>query len=279
MAAPVLCLLTLLCCALTAAAPGRGPFRTEGKKTYDIDGNWVVFRGMSTTCTEYFARPGYPLLDAAYPGQFGWGCFGGRPAAGAPLQLNNESTNMMRYLLRDTAGGAFQTHPAVAKVAWPAPYDQVLSPGSPFVVPTVRMPITSGTFLYDLDANDLTAAGYRQVLDLLITNFTSQGVAVILDQHGCCGGSAINCSSWQGPMALREYGNHSGALAFWDLAASLYKDNDLVMYELYVRRLPRGSRQPPCATRAQQPLRPPPASPPPPPCHHSHPPFCCCAPE
>ena len=120
----------------------------------------------------------------------------------------------------------------MAKAAWPAPYDQVVTPGSPYVVPTVRMPVTSGTFLYDIDANSLGSAGYRLILDLLIQNLTSQGVAVIIDQHGCCAGRAINCSSWGGPMALREFGNHSGALAFWDTVSQLYKDNDLVFYEL-----------------------------------------------
>ncbi len=188
------------------------------------------------SCTEYFARPGYPDPapgSGSWPGSFGWGCFGGRPSANASLQLNPEVNNMMKYLLKDSLGGAFQTRPQVTKAAWPAPYDQVVTPGSPYVVPTVRMPVTSGTFLYDVDANALGSAGYRLILDLLIQNLTSQGVAVIIDQHGCCAGRAINCSSWGGPMALRDFGNHSGALAFWDTASSLYKDNDLVFYELY----------------------------------------------
>ncbi len=196
------------------------------------------------SCTEYFARPGYPDPapgSGSWPGSFGWGCFGGRPSANASLQLNPEVNNMMKYLLKDSLGGAFQTRPQVKKAAWPAPYNQVVTPGSPYVVPTVRMPVTSGTFLYDIDANDLGSAGYRLILDLLIQNLTSQGVAVIIDQHGCCAGRAINCSSWGGPMALREFGNHSGALAFWDTVSSLYKDNDLVFYELckFSRARPR----------------------------------------
>jgi len=172
------------------------------------------------------ARPGYPA-------DFGWGCFGAAPTPNASLQLNDEPAKLAKYLRKDTAGGSFQTHPTVKKVAWPAPYDQVLSPGSPFVVPTVRMPVTSGSYMYDIDANEITAAGYRTVLDLLITNLTSQGIAVIIDQHGCCAGSAINCSSWGGPMALRDYGNLSGALAFWDMVSTKYQGNDLVLYELY----------------------------------------------
>lgn len=84
-----------------------------------------------------------------------------------------------------------------------------------------------------MDANELGSAGYRFILDQLISNLTAQGVAVIIDQHECCAGRAINCSSWAGPMALREFGNRSGALAFWDTVSSLYKDNDLVFYELY----------------------------------------------
>lgn len=212
--------------SLAAAAPGRGPFKTVGSRTFDSDNNWVVFRGMSVTCTEYMARPGYPA-------DFGWGCFGAAPTPNASLQLNDEPAKLAKYLRKDTDGGSFQTHPTVAKVAWPAPYDQVLTPGSPFVVPTVRMPVTSGSYMYDIDANAITAEGYRTVLDLLITNLTTQGIAVIIDQHGCCAGSAINCSSWAGPMALRDFGNLSGALAFWDMVSKRYEGNDLVFYELY----------------------------------------------
>jgi len=240
-------LLLVLCYGAAAAAPGRGPFTVRGAQVFDSDGSAVVFRGIGLSCTEYMARPGFPdpapppsdsrhpfppATLESYPGSFAWSCFGGRPAANASLQLNAEPANVMKYLLPDTAGGAFITQPIVKKVAWPAPYDEVLSPASPRVVPIVRIPVTSGTWMYDLDANDLGAAGYRYILDLLIKNFTSQGVVVILDQHACCGGSKINCTMG-GPMALRNYGALPGALAFWDAAAAAYGNNSMVMFELY----------------------------------------------
>jgi hypothetical protein len=230
----------------SAAAPGRGPFRVEGAVVYDSTDTPVVFRGIGLSCTEYMARPGFPdpppadetrhptppIPVESWPGSFAWQCFGGRPAANASLQLNAEPALIMQYLLPDTAGGKFITQPKVTKVAWPAPYDEVLSPASPRVVPIVRIPLTSGTWLYDLDANDLGAAGYRTIIDMLVTFFTSQGVAVILDNHASCGGSKIGCKM-SGPMALRNYGNFSGALAFWANISATYADNAMVMYELY----------------------------------------------
>ena len=227
--------------------PGRGPFRVEGAQVFDSSGAQVVFRGIGLSCTEYMARPGFPspplpaesrhtmppAAPESWPGSFAWQCFGGRPAAGAPLQLNAEPANVMRYLLPDEAGGAFVTRPRVAKAAWPAPYDEVVdAAAAPRVVPTVRIPLTAGTYLYDLDANDLGAAGYAEIVDMLVANFTAQGVAVILDMHASCGGSKIGCER-AGPMALRAFGNHSGALAFWDVVAARYANNSMVLYELY----------------------------------------------
>ena len=247
--------LTVLSSGLADAAaktgrgsPGRGPFRIDGAVIYDSTMTPVVFRGVGLSCTEYMARPGFPdpppspesrhewppsVEIESWPGSFAWSCFGGRPDANSSLQLNNETMNVMNYLLPDTAGGNFITEPKVNKVAWSPPYDEVLNLTSPRVIPIVRIPLTSGTWLYDIDANDLGAAGYRFIIDLLVKNFTSQGVAVILDQHACCGGSKIGCKMG-GPMALRAYGNYSGALSFWANITETYKDNDLVMYELYV---------------------------------------------
>ena len=239
----------LFACAAAAAAPGRGPFRVEGATIFDSTNTPVVFRGVGLSCTEYMARPGFPdpppadetrhptppLGVESWPGSFAWQCFGGRPAANSTLQLNAEPALVMKYLLPDTAGGAFITQPRVAKVAWPAPYDEVLSLASPRVVPIVRIPLTSGTWLYDLDANDLGAAGYRDIIDMLVTFFTSQGVAVILDNHASCGGSKIGCKM-AGPMALRSYGNFSGALAFWANVTAMYASNPMVLYEFVPAR-------------------------------------------
>lgn len=231
-------------------SPGRGPFRVVNATVFDSTGTPVVFRGIGLSCTEYMARPGFPepppddesrhpvppLGVEGWPGSFAWQCFGGRPAANASLQLNDEPANVMKYLLPDTAGGPFVTQPRVNKVAWPAPYNEVVDAASPRVIPIVRIPLTAGTWLYDLDANDLGAAGYREIIDMLVTNFTLQGVAVILDMHASCGGSKIGCKM-SGPMALRSFGNYSGALAFWANITAMYASNPMVFYEL-CERLP-----------------------------------------
>lgn len=220
-------------CTVAAAAPGAGPFSTDGKRILDADGNWVVLRGFSLSCTEYMARPNMPL--DSWPGSYAWNaCFAGRENATAPLALNNQTSILLNnYLRPDTLGGPFVTQPHVAKVAWPAPYSEVLSPGSPRVVPFVRIPVTSATYMYDLEANELHASGYRALIRLIVEAFTSQGVAVAIDQHGCCAGGKLNCSSRGGPMALRDYGVQPGATAFWSMVASDYLSNDLVLYELY----------------------------------------------
>ena len=217
--------------AAAAAAGGGGPFRTEGSRVYDAEGNWVVFRGVGLSCTEYMARP-------IFPGTYGYdACFGGLNASGA-LVLNGELESLLRqYLLPDTAGGTFVTATAVTKAPWPAPYDQVLSPGAPRVVPVVRVPVTSGTYLFDAEANALGAAGYRAVLDMIVTALTSRGVAVIIDQHGNCAGGGkapLNCSSRQGPMSLRDFGTEANAtLRFWDAVSQTYAANHLVFYESF----------------------------------------------
>ena len=97
--------LLALCCARVEAAPGRGPFTVRGAQVFDADNHPVVFRGIGLSCTEYMARPGFPdpapppsdsrhpfppAALESYPGSFAWSCFGGRPAANASLQLNDE---------------------------------------------------------------------------------------------------------------------------------------------------------------------------------------------
>jgi hypothetical protein len=140
-----------------------------------------------------------------WPGKFAWSCFGGAPAPNVSFQLNPEVGYMLNYLRPDTAGGAFVTQPTVTKVAFGAPYDEVVPTGSPRVIPIVRVPVTAGTWLYDIDASDILSSGYRAILDMMITNLTSNGVAVIIDMHASCGGSKINCTR-SGPMALRNFG-------------------------------------------------------------------------
>lgn len=128
---------------------------------------------------------------------------------------------MLNYLRPDTRGGNFVTQPTTQRVAWPAPFDEVLPTGQPRAVPLVRIPLTAGTWLYDIDADDILSAGYRYIIDLLVQNLTSQGIAVALDMHASCGGSKINCTR-SGPMALRNFGAYPGALAFWANVSATY---------------------------------------------------------
>jgi hypothetical protein len=220
----------------------------------DAAGNWVVFKGIGLSCTEYFARPNMPLpaadpepADGAplrrarrgrarrledWPGEYGWNaCFGGAPAPNATLALNDEVANVARLL----TGANFATAPGVRKVAWPHPYDEVLSAGSPLAVPIVRIPVTSATYMFDAEANGLGARGYRAIIDMLVTNLTAQGIAVIIDQHeDCASGGRLNCSSRGGPMALRDWGDEAnGPVRFWSTVAQKYANNSFVFYELY----------------------------------------------
>ena len=45
---------------------GSGPFTTIGNKIYDSDSNWIVFKGIGLSCTEYCARPNMPIPDTLY---------------------------------------------------------------------------------------------------------------------------------------------------------------------------------------------------------------------
>ena len=230
-----LLLLSSVVTAITASSIGTGPFTTKGSKVYDVNNNWIVFKGIGLSCTEYCARPNMPVplgQVESWPGEYCYnGCFGGAPAENATLELNVEVVNVAKYLKEPY----FSTSPVVNKVKWGTPYDEVLSQGSPHAVPIVRIPITSSMYMFDEEVNGLKSAGYRKIIDLLIQNLTSQGIACIIDQHeDCAGGGKLNCSSRGGPMALRNWGSElNGPLRFWNLVASTYANNHLVLYELY----------------------------------------------
>lgn len=223
-------LVACLVFGLVIAAP---PFTVVGNKVVDASGTWTVFRGIGFSCTEYMARP-------IFPGTYGFdACFGGLTAEkNGSVALNGEVNLVVdRYLRPDSAGGPFVTQPIVTKVAWPAPYDEVVNAGSPRVVPIVRIPVTSAPWLFDAEANELGSAGYRHIIDLLVRNLTSQGIAVIIDQHGNCAGGGkapLNCSSREGPMSLRDFGTELNAtLRFWDNVSATYADNPLVFFETF----------------------------------------------
>lgn len=187
-------------------------------------------------CTEYMTRPLYPLEGGApskdWPGKFGWeNCFVGSPGANESIQLNAEPSYVLNYLKPDYLGGNFMTQPTIQKVQFDSPWNEVVSSDSPHVVPIVRIPVTSSSYMYDEECNGLHAAGYRQAIDLLVQYLTSNGVAVIIDQHGCCAqGGKLDCKG-DGRMAQAMYGNMTGAGGFWAMVASMYSNNPMVLFE------------------------------------------------
>jgi hypothetical protein len=228
-AVAALAALAVASAGATAPAPAAGGFTVVGSKVFDAAGQWVVFRGIGLTCTEYMQRP-------IFGPDFGWeNCIVGPPPPynkTAPPALNNETDFILSYLTPDTHGGTFPTAPGVVKVPFDAPFDEVIDPGAPQHRPALRVPVTASSYLYDAEANALGAAGYRAAIDAIVTRFTAAGVLVIIDHHESCTDGGLHCKDG-GPMALRNFGNESGSLTFWDTVAAKYAGNPLVAFELY----------------------------------------------
>jgi hypothetical protein len=87
----------------------------------------------------------------------------------------------------------------------------------------VRVPLSSA---YWLSSNCNYSAGYSALVDSFVSSITSRGMVALLDLHtntlGTCGGGVT-----QKPMA------DTTAVDFWTQAATRYKDNPLVAFELY----------------------------------------------
>eukprot|EP00486_Rosalina_sp_Unknown_P007300 CAMPEP_0201572168 /NCGR_PEP_ID=MMETSP0190_2-20130828/15286_1 /ASSEMBLY_ACC=CAM_ASM_000263 /TAXON_ID=37353 /ORGANISM="Rosalina sp." /LENGTH=497 /DNA_ID=CAMNT_0047997597 /DNA_START=116 /DNA_END=1609 /DNA_ORIENTATION=- len=193
------------------------------------NGEWVVFNGISLECTEYFLRTNLGPL---------WGiehCFGG-PAHEVngqywAIELNDEPQNVANILTKQ-----FQTTNTITKVPFKSPYDQVIDKAMPNRHPLIRLPTTASTYLYDADCVTGNATDYVETIDLIVQNFTSQGIAVSYDYHWSCPQpSGLQCAA-EGPavMPLREFGSgNPGALAYWDAISKKYADNPYVFYELY----------------------------------------------
>eukprot|EP01084_Bolivina_argentea_P161869 281718_1 len=193
------------------------------------NGEWIVFNGISLECTEYFLRTNLGPL---------WGmknCFGGPShminGQYWAIDLNAEPANVANMLTNN-----FKTTNTITKATFKSPYDQIIDPKTPNRHPLIRLPTTASTYLYDADCVTGNASDYVNTLDLLITNFTSQGIAIAYDYHWSCPQpSALNCAA-EGPamMALREFGTgNPGALAYWDAVSKKYASNPYVFYELY----------------------------------------------
>ncbi len=105
------------------------------------------------------------------------------------------------------------------------------------VVPVVRIPLTASYWLgvetkaakANMDKYPDLSGQYRTLIQKLVGNYTSAGVAAILDLHWS------DDDTEQQPMALK---NASGvatgdAVAFWSSIAQTFAANDMVFYELY----------------------------------------------
>ena len=137
--------VTALFAAISAASSSAGvasrPFSTSGSKVFDAAGNWVVFKGIGLSCTEYFARPNMPVPAPAapeaaaaggplrarrerrledWPGEYDWNaCFGGAPALLAPEEL--AAIQSALELAADIPKGARHSPPPLPPPASPPP--------------------------------------------------------------------------------------------------------------------------------------------------------------
>ena len=147
------------------------------------------------------------------------------------ISLNDEPAHVASMLTTN-----FQTTSTITKVDFKAPFNEIISTDTPKRHPLIRIPTTASTYLYDADCVTGNATDYRVTIDMLIQNFTSQGIAIAFDYHwNCPQPSALECAV-EGPAmyALREFGSgNPGALAFWDVVSKKYASNPYVFYELY----------------------------------------------
>ena len=201
-------------------------FTTVGNKVMK-NGEWVVFNGVSFTCTEYMMRVNMGPLWAYQH------CFGGVSKLNPlTIELNAEPGNVINVLVNN-----FETKPTIKKVQFESPYDEIIEMDSPNKHPLVRIPTTASTYLYDQDCVTGNASDYVNSLDLIITNLTSAGIAVAFDLHWSCPDPTnLNCTeTGQSMMALREFNGAGsmGTVEFWDAVSKKYADNPAVFYELY----------------------------------------------
>eukprot|EP01124_Arcella_intermedia_P029203 TRINITY_DN6109_c0_g1_i1.p1 TRINITY_DN6109_c0_g1~~TRINITY_DN6109_c0_g1_i1.p1 ORF type:complete len:526 (+),score=81.68 TRINITY_DN6109_c0_g1_i1:13-1590(+) len=197
-----------------------------------FNGDWIKFKGIGLTCTEYMLKPGMDDLSKSYLGSWAWNyCFGGPPAKDEPPQLNDEINNILPYLIPD--GMEFKVDPQVKKVPFPIPYSEVISSKTPKSRPIVRIPMTGSSYLYDIDSGNATL--YQNIIDLIVNALTSKGIAVVLDLHWSCPDTSKlqGCQVGQAAMAQRNYGSQPGTLTFWDVVSKKYSSNPFVFYELY----------------------------------------------
>ena len=209
-------------------------FYIKDDKVFDDDGNWIVFRGIGLTCTEYMMKPG--IDDGSpYPGYWAYNsCFGGVSSSDGTLSLNKEPSNVLNYL----SGDNFSLTPKITKIKFDEPYSQVIdSSSSPNFHPIIRIPITGSCYLYDNEVTTGNSDDYANAIDLIVNYFTLNKIAVIIDQHWCCPDSTTisNCQYDQtASMALYKYGDESkGSIDLWDTISKRYSNNSYVFYELF----------------------------------------------
>ena len=224
--------ISLLAAQLIGASASNG-FSVKGNKAYDPDGNWVTFRGIGLTCTEYMMKPDMDNRNP-YPGYWAYNnCFGGPASNGATPTINKEPANVLNYLTGDN----FQRTPKITKVEFDSPFDQVIDDETPQFHPIIRVPITGSCYLYDSEVTTGNKDDYVDTIDAIVEYFTSEKVAVIIDQHWNCPDTTqlSGCTGGQASMALLKYGTSQklGSLDLWNTISGKYADNPYVFYELY----------------------------------------------
>jgi len=170
---------------------------------------------------------------------------------GRPVQVQGFAVTCLEYLLRGIGGKC------LAEYNWADPSNIITSPdevevagllnhltlrasaGDSQVLPAVRFSLNAGYWL-DVESPMWAdnrarypelAAQYRQLVSSLVSRFTGENVAVILDLHW------NDDVTEQQAMALRasdfSQGPTGDSVKFWSSLAQTFGDNDLVMYELY----------------------------------------------
>jgi len=191
----------------------------------------VTFNGIGLTCTEYMLKPNMDS-QSPYPGYWAYNsCFGGPTSAGGPITLNSEVGNILKYL-----GSTYVRKPTINKVKFNGSFAQVINMSTPEHFPIVRIPMSGSCYLYDEDTDTNDHTVYVDIIDAIVTNFTSNNVAVVLDLHWNCPDSTTlsGCQGAQSAsMALKNFGSKPGAVTFWSTISKKYANNPLVFYELF----------------------------------------------
>ena len=196
-------------------------FSVTNKKLYQ-NSQEIVLRGIGGTTTEYLFKSGI-VTDGFL--NFYWN---EEPGA-QKLPTGGNTQNAPTYVAYNNSNGIDKQ------------LQLILNNGNPQIVPVFRIPLNLDFYLHDWNnaigqySKQGSSAIYQFSIDLLVKHLTDKGIAVILDlhwnaagtNHEQCYGNCDPGSGCDGYMAIDE------ATTFWKEVAAKYKNNELVLFELY----------------------------------------------